>query len=349
MNRERLLVVTHIAGGGGVNQSFLSALTMLAMAGHEPVALAPEGFRFADAVRAAGHELALEPRLDQGGSAWLPWQAARIAAIAKAAGASRILLNNGRHVWWVKRFTRLPVVVVYHGGKLSRVLQADAIVTINEPQRAELIAAGFPRDRVAVVDNVYPEATLPPFEARPRREPLRIGTLRLLEPAKGVDVLVAAAVELVRRGHDVRVEIGSEGTQRAALEAQVRAAGLGERVTFHGWVADRPAFYRGLDIYVLPSRFEEWGIGILEAWAMSLPVVATACLGPKRIVADGRNGLLAPVGEPRAMADAIERLIADPALAAALAAEGRREAERYTMARIAPTYAEAVARWGVRA
>jgi glycosyltransferase involved in cell wall biosynthesis len=278
----------------------------------------------------------------------LPWQAHRIAAIARAVGAARILLNNGRHVWWVKRFTNLPVIVVYHGGKLPRVLRADAIITINEPQRDQLIAAGFPAERIAVIDNVYPDATLPAFEARSRRQPLRIGTLRLLEPAKGVDVLIAAAAALVARGHDIRVEIGSEGTQRAALEAQVQAAGLGERVTFHGWIADRAAFYRGLDIYVLPSRFEEWGIGILEAWAMSLPVVATACLGPRRIVGEGVNGLLVPVGEPVAMADAVERLIADPALAASLAAEGRREAERYTMGRIAPVYADAVTRWGAR-
>ena len=172
-----------------------------------------------------------------------------------------------------------------------------------------------------------------------------IGTLRLLEHAKGVDILIDAIGILAARGKRFRTRIGSSGTQETALKEQAQALGISDLVEFCGWIDDKAAFFDNLDIYVLPSRAEEWGIGIVEANAARLPVIATACLGPKRIVRDGVTGIIVPVADPTAMAAAIEKLASDPERAETLARNAYAHCEAsYLFPKIAPLFVREVLR-----
>ncbi|MHB2166244.1 glycosyltransferase family 4 protein [Alsobacter sp. R-9] len=336
----RCLVVTSIASGGGVTESVFTAIDMLGRAGVETVAAVPSDFLFLDRMRATGIPVHAVPGLSAGGAAFIPLQAWRLARIARDAGADLVMVNNGRFVGALKRLLRIPVLTIYHGGKVERFMGADRIITINEPQRDLLIERGYPAERVTVVDNALPVEEMPPFRPRPATANPVVGTLRLLEPAKGVDTLIEAIALLAGRGRRLRTRIGSTGSQEAKLRALAKERGVADLIDFAGWIDDKDAFYASLDLYVLPSRAEEWGIGIVEAQAASLPVVSTACLGPLRIVKDGITGLLVPPEDPSAMADAIDRLVADPALAARLAEAGWRDCgENYILPRIAPKYA----------
>jgi glycosyltransferase involved in cell wall biosynthesis len=335
----RCLVVTSIASGGGVTESFFTALGMLSRRGITPVAVVPASFHFMDRLRASGAEVVAIKGFEMGGVARLPLQSLRLARIVRESGANLVMLNNGRFVRPLKRLTHVPVVAIYHGGKIERFFGADRIITINDPQRLALIEAGYPPERVAVVDNVLPIDTIPPFIARPPTINPIIGTLRLLEPAKGVDTLIEAVALLAGRGLRLTTRIGSSGSQEAKLRALAFERGIADLVHFDGWIEDKQAFYAGLDLYVLPSRAEEWGIGIVEAQAASLPVIATDCLGPRRIVRDGLTGILVPPDDPASMAEAITRLAADPELAAKLAHEGWRVcAENYVLPAVEPRY-----------
>lgn len=336
----RCLIVTSIATGGGVTESVFTAIDMLRRDGIEVAVAVPTDFHFLDRLGQTGAEVFTLAGLAVGGVAWLPFQALRLAAVVRRSRADVVVVNNGRFVAALKRLTGRPVVAIYHGGKLPRFLAADRIITINEPQREALLAAGYPTDRVSVVDNALPLDELPPFRPRaPTTRPV-IGTLRLLEPAKGVDTLIEAVALLRDRGIPLPARIGSSGSQEAKLRALVDRRGLGDLVTFLGWIDDKNAFYRSLDLYVLPSRAEEWGIGIAEANAAGLPVVSTDCLGPRRIVRNGVTGLLVPPDDPPALADAIALLAADPTRAAALAEAGWRHcAAHYTRRTIGPLYA----------
>lgn len=331
-----------IRTGGGVTEAFLTSLDMFASQGVETIAIVPEGFKFEERARARSKALVTVAGLEQGGALRTPLIAHRIATAAKENEADILLLNNGRHVRWVKRFAgKMPVAVIYHGGKIDRFVSADRVITINDDQRGFLISRGYPKDRVVVVDNALPVNEMPPYAARTPREPgtTIIGTLRLLEPAKGVDILIRAFAALIGQGVSAKLRIGSSGSEEAALKALAAALGVANTVEFCGWIGDKQAFYDSLDLYVLPSRFEEWGIGIVEANAASLPVVATACLGPKRILVNEETGLMVPVEDPDAMAKALKRLIDDPALAERLARAGhQRCAERYLFPTIAPLY-----------
>ena len=92
---------------------------------------------------------------------------------------------------------------------------------------------------------------------------------------------------------------------------------------FLGWRSDRGALLGAADICVLPSRWEPFGTVMLEAWAAGVPLVAAASQGPAAFIEDGDNGLLVPVDDAAALAAAIGRLMADPALRAHLIERGR--------------------------
>ena len=90
-----------------------------------------------------------------------------------------------------------------------------------------------------------------------------------------------------------------EGSRRPELEAQAAALGIAERVVFTGRRDDVPAVTAALDVAVLPSYREAQGLAILEAMALSRPVVATAVGGIPEMIEDGRTGLLVPPARPR--------------------------------------------------
>jgi glycosyltransferase involved in cell wall biosynthesis len=84
-----------------------------------------------------------------------------------------------------------------------------------------------------------------------------------------------------------------------------------------------------MDLFVLPSLYEGLPLSILEAMGAGLPVVATAVDGTPEAVADGETGYLIPPADPGSLADAVNRLLADRPLAAAMGRNGRARAEEH--------------------
>jgi glycosyltransferase involved in cell wall biosynthesis len=150
--------------------------------------------------------------------------------------------------------------------------------------------------------------------------PLAIGTAANLEYWKGIDVLLAACARLRA---PYRLDVFGDGSERQALEAQ--AARDAVAATFHGFVDDFRSRLEGLDVFVLASRAENLPVSILEAMAARLPVVGTRAGGIPELVADGETGLVVDPDDPAALAAALDRLAAEPALREEL---GRRGAER---------------------
>jgi phosphatidylinositol alpha-1,6-mannosyltransferase len=151
-----------------------------------------------------------------------------------------------------------------------------------------------------------------PREAR-GEGPLRLVTVARLSPEKGLDDLLRAVAELRDRGTPVTVELVGEGPHRAGLEGLIASLRIGDRVRLHGFVGhgDRLlSILDAADLCVLPSRSEGLPHAVVEAMARGLPVIATAIGGLPRLLADGR-GIVVPVGDPPALAGAIERLAAD--------------------------------------
>lgn len=323
----------------------MTSLQMLAGNGFVPVAVVARGFIFTEQLHNAGFETFEIAGLEQGGALSHFKQIIRLSACIREAKVQVVVLNNGRHVRWLKfLLPSIPIVAIYHGGKPTRYLKADRVVTINDEQAEYLKKRDYPAERIAVIDNAIPLDHLPDFIPKPptKNGPI-IGTLRLLEPAKGVDVLIESIAILAKRGRRFTTRIGSTGSQEQKLRALVKKNGIEDIVEFCGWISDKAAFFESLDIYILPSRAEEWGIGIVEANVARLPVIATACLGPMRIVKDQETGILVPIEDPVAMANAIEKLADDDDLCKRLSKAGYAHCkENYLFPKIAKLFSAQV-------
>jgi glycosyltransferase involved in cell wall biosynthesis len=109
----------------------------------------------------------------------------------------------------------------------------------------------------------------------------------------------------------LRMVLAGDGPLRPSLEALARELNLGERVCFLGHCDNVPAVMRGLDIFVLASKFEPFGVALLEAKAAGLAIVATAVNEIPEIVSDGETALLVPPHSPEQLAEAFVRLAQD--------------------------------------
>jgi glycosyltransferase involved in cell wall biosynthesis len=176
--------------------------------------------------------------------------------------------------------------------------------------------------------------TLPEEYGFPQGAPV-VGVVARLEPEKGHPTLVAAWPAVLERVPEARLLVVGEGSQRDALEDQARDLGLlgneeaalvgtmgappEARIIFTGRRDDVPAVVAALDVAVLPSYREALGLSILEAMALSRPVVASAVGGIPEVVEDGRTGLLVPSHDAAALAAAIVRLLTNHPVADMLA------------------------------
>ena len=182
-----------------------------------------------------------------------------------------------------------------------------------------LIAEGVPKDRVHHQINFVPDGTDGPvFEGRRGDGPV-IAALGRLHENKAFDTLIRAFAALP----EGVLWLAGEGPQRSMLGDLVDELGVAGRVAFLGWQEDPQAVIRGADILVCPSRHEPFGNVIAEGMACGKPVISTRTNGGRELIEDGVNGLLVPVDDAAAMADAIGQLMTDTTLAARLAEGGR--------------------------
>jgi glycosyltransferase involved in cell wall biosynthesis len=227
---------------------------------------------------------------------------------------------------------RVPVILHHHHlyprwawleAAIAR--RADAVITVSEHSRDELVAAGVPRDRVHVVREGI--ATPPGTCGRPEAWPgsgLRLLQLGRLEPRKRPDLAIDTLASLRRDGIDASLVLAGEGPQQ---ELAARAAG--QPVRFLGRVSedDKWQLYDSADVLLFGSTLEGFGLVVAEAQSRGVPVVAAAGTATAEALDPGASGLLvAP--EPEAFAAAVREL-ADPQRRAAMAARAREFAQRF--------------------
>jgi glycosyltransferase involved in cell wall biosynthesis len=155
-----------------------------------------------------------------------------------------------------------------------------------------------------------------------------------LEPEKDVATLVDAMVDVAAAHPGSVCAIAGDGSQRQELEERARRES--PAVRFLGFRQDVLSVINAADLFVLPSLAEPFGLVLLEAMALGKPVVATGVGGPREIVVQGKTGLLVTPGRPQELAEAINRLLADPQARRAMGEQGhQRFLCEFTAARMA--------------
>ncbi|MEW5755407.1 MAG: glycosyltransferase [Pseudomonadota bacterium] len=198
-----------------------------------------------------------------------------------------------------------------------------------------LLKGGLPADKVFYIGNFVTEPT--PTSAaglQSLRQQLHIPPEACVISAagrfvrkKGFDVLLQAFARLPSEigGRPVHLVIAGDGPVRNELHALARDTKHPERIHWPGWQTNTAPYYDLADVFVCPSRQEPLGNVILEGWTHRRPVVSTATQGAEELVSGEEDGLLVPVEDPAALAQAVRQCLEDESLRRQLAEAGLRK------------------------
>ncbi len=217
---------------------------------------------------------------------------------------------------------------------------ATAIVTLNAEDRDRIVRwQGVRRDKVfAIPHGVDCQRFRFDSDGRARRRaqwgiegassPLVVGTAGRLSREKGIDLLIEAASLVRQQGVPLLVVIAGQGNERDSLARLAADRGMSDAVRFVSFIDDMPAFYSALDLFVLPSRTESFGLALAEAMACGRAVIATPTSGATGQIRHLDNGWQLDSFEPTEMAKAVVSLAADAERRERMGDRGRQSAAR---------------------
>ncbi|WP_420468267.1 glycosyltransferase family 4 protein [Panacagrimonas sp.] len=324
MHAVRSLQVIASPRMGGAETSFQRIATALQHAGNPVMAAVRQGSELA---RLLDGELPL---------CSLPMRnfvdLASIRAIRQAALAhgAQVIQSWASRATWLTRAPPGVVHVARLGGyyKLRYFRHADGWIANTRGLRDWMVGKGFPPNRVEWINNFVPElpaGTVPSVSHESLGIPveaLLVVSMGRFIDKKGFPDLLAAFARLPARIRDRPVHLLLIGDGPMMAELRAGSSALEPRVHFTGWLEQPLPVIAMADLFVCPSRVEPLGNVVLEAWSQGVAVVCTETAGGTELIHSGDTGLLCPTQDVPRMAAAMQRVLGDASLRAALAGNG---------------------------
>jgi glycosyltransferase involved in cell wall biosynthesis len=231
---------------------------------------------------------------------------------------------------------------------------ADEIIAVSNHTRDEMIQyEGIAPGKVSVIYNGIniqlarkesPEELRKEFGLKP--EDTVIGTVGRVVEQKGFDLLLRSAPYILSRFPKTKFIIVGGGEREQDLRRLASELKVTEQFIFTSWRRDAVDLIRIFDVFAMTSRFEGMPMVLLEAMALSKPIVATAVGGVPEVVLNKETGIMIDRREPELLADALSALAGDPALARRMGSNGRARYEKYfTAEAMAAAYEERYRRY----
>ena len=257
-----------------------------------------------------------------------------------AEGAVAASLSGRPHVWHLHEVLEshtdiklaLPLKQAYEFIGLA----SDYVVAVSKTL-ASSVSASIPPEITKVIYNGVEEIKAGAKSEIRKELGISEGTLLVSAAGpvigvKGYENFIEAAGLAAGKKPDVFFVITGSVEDRelyARLESSVKRLGLESKVRFLGYRDDLRAILEEVDIHVVSSLSESFSLTAVEAMAAGVPVVSTRCGGPEELIEDGVNGVLVPVNEPQALADAIVKLSESPSVRRAMGKNGQERFSRY--------------------
>jgi glycosyltransferase involved in cell wall biosynthesis len=276
----------------------------------------------------------------------LPPYLRRLWLAAGRAQVMHVFANSGWawHLFaapavWIGLARRIGVVVNYRGGLADAFLsRAPSHVRITMRRASARVTPSAFLLRVfrqhgldaEVIPNIIDLSRFAPGECRTFGLAPRLLVARNLEPIYDIPTAIRALAIVRQTFAQASLTVAGSGVELERLRALTHELRLGDAVRFTGRVdiARMPQLYAHADVALNPSTADNMPNSVLEAFASGVPVVSTDAGGVPDIIEHGRTGLLVPVGDASAMAQAICRLLGDPALSERITKAARGETER---------------------
>ena len=262
----------------------------------------------------------------------------------------------GRFPTYLARFCQargLPVVATTHSdaGRPSMrktafdaivpaasIKSAKKIIAISNHEKAVLIRRGISEDKIRVIPNGIDLDEIIPGAAKKSVKTLMYAG-RIDIDQKGLDIFLKAFAKLAKTHHDIKLVFTGPDWNNSTklLEQLATKLGIRDKVHFNGFLK-RSEYLESLisaNVFILPSRFEPFGIVLLEAMATGVPVVASNTGAVPEILEGGKLGLIFENGNADSLANQIENVFANEEDARKRAADARQSLNRYSWPKIA--------------
>jgi len=335
---DRVVVVLasrepHGAPAGGIHKAVLAQIAALRTQGVE-VSLLTASEPCAVSAARLGAETDVSPAWHHSIKPLLfPRLGLKLLALRMRGRVRCVIHHSGRTwLWGHLFFAGIPQVQVFHRELVRPYRFFRRWLALSPGYAAHLAErhslGGFRKVSWAPNCLIHDPQPPPPLPANDR---FTIGFLGRSGAGKGIDTLLAAVARLKSAGRDLEVRFGGDGGDY--VRPLATSLGVEDCMVFTGWHEDPNEFIDRIDLLVLPSVKESFGLVIIEAMARARPVLATRCNGPSSIIVDGETGHLAPIGDELALAEKLMAAMDDPQPAAKGGAGFRRVMDHYIPAR----------------
>lgn len=196
----------------------------------------------------------------------------------------------------------------YHIGLLKEGYNnANYLISVGEKLKESM--KGYTNNKIEVVPNIVNTEKFIPNNGE-RKEGFRFLSVSFLNPNKNVDLTIKAFSKAFKNKSNIELYIAGEGSERSKLETLVKDLGVESKVKFLGKVSreDLPDFLKDGDAFVLPSKYETFGVVYIEALACGLPIIATKCGGPEDFYNEDL-GYMIEIGDEEALCEAMIKII----------------------------------------
>ncbi len=305
----KILNITFNKRIGGLEKIYLSYTDMLVQEGHDIYTIIPVNSYVEKELALRNIPIKCKKYISNKLSHLNPFSVWNLRKEIESIKPDIILVHNSRPLRLLQKSVRktCPIVTVHHGGKLDYLVKySDHIICIAKYMEKELVAKGFAPDNIHYVPN-FLEINRPYRQRKipQEKKDIVIGTIARLSSEKGIDVFLEALSMLTIPYKGL---VAGDGPLKPDLEQYAKKNAI--NVEFLGWLHDsaKDKFFDMCDILVIPSRFEPFGLTIIEGWENSLPVIATKSKGAKEIIRHNDTGFLVEIDDATSIARKISEI-----------------------------------------
>ncbi|MBS9780540.1 MAG: glycosyltransferase family 4 protein [Moraxellaceae bacterium] len=208
------------------------------------------------------------------------------------------------------KYQNIKTIGVCHGCT-KRLTHFDAVIAVSKYLYKPILEQNY-RGKLFYLPNfIDDKITQYKYASIKNKNIITFGLIGRLAPEKGFNIALDA-FSLLANNHselDFNVLIAGEGGEQASLQKQAERLNIGHKVRFLGWIHDKEDFFNKIDIIIVPSFTESFGLIILEAFSHGKAVIASNIDGPAEIIMDNKNGLLFEVANSKSCYESIIKLI----------------------------------------
>jgi glycosyltransferase involved in cell wall biosynthesis len=301
----------------GVERCFIDYARYLISSGNEVISVIKSNMFYRDEIKKVGSKLLELPAFNQGDI----FSILRLTFSLIFLKPNVIICHSGRALSFARSarllsFKKIPIIAIDHGVNPEKFMKADYILAVNSYFSNQLIKAGKPANYCMTIPNMIEvPKDFSPLVKKSFRKPIKLGSLGRLYAEKNFDKVLKAMTFLRDWGIECEYVIGGVGPMEKPLNNLAKELNLEKNFKILGWTTEKREFFDEIDIFILPSLGETFGIVLLEAMLYSTPIITSNSWGPDEIILEEIDGLKVSKDDENAMpeilAKAIKKLIDD--------------------------------------